>query len=401
MTQANILDWLYSKSETQITLGLKNVHCLLEKANAYPPKLSKVIHIAGTNGKGSSSAFTESIACKTEMKTGMFTSPRLISFCEQIRINGKEIKEKQLKKYLSFLKAITEKNPSLKASFFEILMTAALLHFKKENCELIILETGLGGRLDATNAINSDIAILTSISKDHQDRLGNSIAEIATEKAGIIQEKELVFSAPQKKEAKKVLIEISKIKRAKIEFVKPLEKIPLGLLGDHQKINAALAKKAMESLCPNLPQTIILQGLKETQWQGRFEKIKSDKQEIILDGAHNHDSIKVLLKTWTQIYGKEKATLLFSCSADKNIEKMLNPLLPICQQIILSTFNHPRSIQIEKLKNKKLKKPTQHFNNVKKALKEAQKHPNPILITGSLFLVGESKEILKRQATFK
>ena len=196
MNYSEALEWLYSTQFFGIKLGLENPKRLLREYLAYPPRRTKVIHVAGTNGKGSTCAFIESVARATGTRTGLFSSPHLVRYNERIRVSGVEIDDDEIASHLTALRELVaewESHPT----FFELSLALALKHFSERGCELVILETGMGGRLDATTAVPADVAVLTPISLDHQQWLGETIAEIAAEKAAIIVPRKKVFSSPQ------------------------------------------------------------------------------------------------------------------------------------------------------------------------------------------------------------
>ena len=387
----DLFDWIAQKSEMDISLGIQHVQDFIQIIDARLPPLTKVIHIAGTNGKGSTCAFLESIALKGGIKVGMFTSPKLLFFEEQIRINGKPIERQKMRKKLAFIQKNIEENPEIQPTLFEILFGVALLAFK-EDCQLAIIETGLGGRLDATNSIKTHLSLIGKISLDHQNYLGNSILKIAKEKAGIIRKKQVALSVPQEEKVEKVLKEISEKQHSPLHFILP-EKIKTSLKGEHQQTNATLAKEAMKHLYPHLSQTQILSGLMEAKWSGRFEKREYQGKEIILDIAHNIDSAQALLNTWKSVYQGQKANLILGFCRDKDWRKILSILSPIGKRIFLSAFNHPRSLSIEELKGEKIPL----FSSLEKAMAEMIKYEEPTLISGSTFLVAEAQEILEKE----
>ena len=209
---ATPLDWLYSTQWFGVKLGLDNMHRLIREGLANPAPGTRVLHVAGTNGKGSTCALADSVARAHGIRTGLFTSPHLVDFRERIRVDGQMIPREDLDKDLDALRSLVatwDPHPT----FFELSLALALRYFKACRCELIILETGMGGRLDATNAVTPDVCAITPISMDHTEWLGDSLAKIAAEKAGIMKPGVPVFSSPQEPEAHKVLAESANMTR--------------------------------------------------------------------------------------------------------------------------------------------------------------------------------------------
>jgi len=238
------LAWLYSLQRFGIKLGLENIERLLEElsnSGVLLPVPWKVIHVAGTNGKGSVCAMIDSICRAQGYRTGLFTSPHLVTFRERIRLNGDMISEKAVADGLTTIRNLVA-NWDPHPTFFEVVTALALKHFSDTRVEIVILETGLGGRLDATNAIQSDVSVITPIDFDHEKWLGKTISEIAAEKAGIIKPGVPVVSAFQRSEAEEVIRARAAKCGAPLEFAtKPYDNAPIALAGSHQKQNAALA----------------------------------------------------------------------------------------------------------------------------------------------------------------
>ncbi len=217
-TYQEAIAWLYSTQLFGIKLGLDSPRRLLREYLAFPPRRTRVIHVAGTNGKGSVCALVDSVARATGLRTGLFTSPHLVDYRERVRVSGAEIPEEDTLRHLTALRALVagwDHHPT----FFELTLALALKRFAEQSCELIILETGMGGRLDATSAVPADITVLTPIDLDHQQWLGDSLAEIAAEKAAIIRPGKPVISAAQHPAARTVVAEIANERRAPLEFL--------------------------------------------------------------------------------------------------------------------------------------------------------------------------------------
>src|SRR5205807_450055 len=291
-----------------IKLGLENIRRLLEElglenlrsARRHQNICSKVIHVAGTNGKGSVCAMIDSICRVQGYRTGLFTSPHLVTFRERIRVNGKMISEDAVTGGLTTIgNLVADWDPH--PTFFEVTTALALKHFAESKIDLVILETGLGGRLDATNAVQSNVSIITPIDFDHEEWLGNTLAEIASEKAGIIKPGIPVVSAPQRPDAEQVIRTRAAECKAPLQFVtEHYDRSPIGLRGDHQKQNAALAIAAIRLATLDVDDKAIARGLVSIDWPARFQKWD---ERTIIDGAHNPAAMCVLAQTWRDVFG--------------------------------------------------------------------------------------------------
>ena len=276
------IDWLYGTQLFGIKLGLENTIRLLDSLSlSVKPSESKIIHAAGTNGKGSVCAFSEKILRDAGFRTGLFTSPHLIRFRERIRINGDEAGEGEIADGLSLIRKKVKKW-EMHPTFFEITLALAMKIFSDAGCERIILETGMGGKLDATNALSADVSVITSIALDHREWLGDSIEKIAGEKAGIIKAGVPVIVSGLNMAARNV------VERRALELDSPLIEARAlsdhwkpGLRGKHQRENAALAVEAVRQLSDEVNEGIIEKALAATEWPGRFQ-IVDDR--LILDG---------------------------------------------------------------------------------------------------------------------
>lgn len=387
------LEWLYSTQMFGIKMGLENIEKLLTEWSLYPAGKTKVIQVAGTNGKGSTCAMIESVARAHGVRTGFFSSPHLVKFNERIKVYGQDIADADLERLLLEVKELVsewEHHPT----FFELSLTIAMKHFKEKECELIILETGMGGRLDATTAVPADVIALTPIGMDHSQYLGETITEIAGEKAAIIREGKPAFTAPQDAEALRVIEKVASQRRAQLTKIKaPLIGLPMGLTGDHQQWNAALAVEALISTIGELNTDGVMHGLKETHWLGRFQIIEQQHGQIILDCCHNPHSAQVLVKQWQDNFGEEKAHLIFGAAKDKNIPEILAILAPIIGSVEVYEINNPRAesrAELTKMFHQEL--PSLNVTELLDLQKAQQKKRT--LITGSLFLVGEWLELV-------
>jgi len=396
------LDWLYSTQFFGIKLGLEGPKRLLREYLAFPPRNTKVIHVAGTNGKGSTCAFIDSVARATGTRTGLFTSPHLIDYPERIRVSGMEIERDEIALHLSSLREmVAQWDPH--PTFFEISLALAMKYFSERQCELVILETGMGGRLDATSAIPADIAVLTPIGMDHQEWLGETLTDIAAEKAAIIVPGKNVISSNQLPEADAIIRQIANERRAPLTFVEePLEGYALGLTGAHQQENAALAVEALHAAGITLNYETVKAGLSSTLWPGRFERVDFSPEEhssaTILDIAHNPAAARALAATWRGEFGRTKANLIFGAVEAKDIEGMLEALAPIAGHLHFAPVNSPRGLAPEELAAF-LPEEAPAFTihaSLQSALESSTNLPS--LITGSAFLIGEVKALHERTA---
>ena len=387
------LDWLFSTQMFGIKLGLDGTRQLLKEYLAYPASGVSVIHIAGTNGKGSTCAMVDSIARACGKRCGLFTSPHLIDFRERIKVSGQEIPEEICATMLTELREICEKAES-HPTFFEITLVLAMRWFRIRECEMIVLETGMGGRLDATTAVPADVCVITPIGLDHMQYLGDTVEKIAQEKAGIFVSGKPVIAAAHTPEIERVLEKEANEMRAPIEFVRePLLGYPIALIGAHQAWNAALAVAALHRAGLALSADSVRYGLSKIAWPGRFEIIRP---RIVLDGAHNPHAAGILAETWRSTYPGQKTALLFSAVAGKDIQGVLAILAPLASQIFFCPVNTSRAIPADELATHLPENPPayQIFPDFKSAFAAAQAHQDPLLIAGSLFLVGEARAYL-------
>jgi len=399
-----------------------------------PQDSLRCIHIAGSKGKGSTCAFITYILREAGFRAGLYTSPHLSDFRERIRIlnpkslprrqAGKShfegmISENELSELAERLKpAIEEYNKNSKygpLSFFEVYTALAFVYFKEKKVDFAVLETGLGGRLDATNVVNPLVCAVTPISYEHTQKLGNTLREIATEKAGIIKRSPQlsVITAPQEKEAMEAiekkckevdaqLYEVGKdiaYKRDNGKFsVKGIfgeyNDLKTNLLGEHQVVNAAVAIGVIDTLRNygiKIGMEAIREGLDNTLWPGRCEIISKDPL-VVLDGAQNIASTRALKKTIKENFKYKKLILVLGISKDKDIKGICNELYDLADEVILTQADNPRATEPEMLAEYFKDKAAHITNNVKEAKDLARrlaKKEDSILVTGSLFVVGE------------
>ncbi len=393
MNYREALAWLYSLQRFGIKLGLENIRRLIDELHVDLAG-ARVIHVAGTNGKGSVCAMIDSICRAQKYRTGLFTSPHLVTFRERIRVNGEMISEEAVAPALTKIRdliAAWEPHPT----FFEIATALALQHFATAKVDIVILETGMGGRLDATNVVQSTVAVITPIDFDHEKWLGDSLVKIATEKAGIIKLKVPVVSAPQKKDVKVVLQKRAAESSGPIEFVtEPYEQHPIALTGAQQKQNAALAVAAIRVAKIDIDNSTIARGLSSVDWPARFQRW--DKHTII-DGAHNPAAAHTLVETWREIFDDQLATLILAILSDKDLHGICEALVPITDHVVLPRIRSARAANPQELAKILINLGTrcQICSTVADALENAAARNESILVTGSLHFAGEALAYLQ------
>lgn len=409
----------------------------------HPERSMKVIHVAGTNGKGSVCAFLAEILIGAGKRTGLFTSPHLVDITERFQVNGQEVSKERfttaferVKKEVDAMIADGFYHPA----YFELLFAAGLLMFAEEQVEYLVMETGLGGRLDATNLVEHPIAtVLTTISLDHMEYLGNTVAEIAWEKAGIIKEGVPVIFDGRNPESEKVILDMARKKHApavayreamckildktdkSIDFLLDcrydekkgadfdrengagIMKVTVPYLAEYQIVNSALAILTMHTIDPEhtVSDEAIVKSIRSTRWQGRMETVLPG---VVLDGAHNADGIKEFIRTVVSVQERKPVSLLFSAVVEKEYEKMIEE---ICESV------HPTSIVVTQIDGARIV-PAEKLSEVFRSYTDAPVITEPdvetafetalakrgdgmLFCAGSLYLVGDIKAILRKR----
>ena len=384
------LAWLYSLQVFGIKLGLENARRLLTELRIDLGK-SRVIHVAGTNGKGSVCAMIDSIARAGGYRSGLFTSPHLVSFRERIRLNGEMISEESVAQGLRCLRErVAHWDPH--PTFFELTTALALQHFSDRQCDVIVLETGLGGRLDATNAVPSRVSVITPIGLDHQQWLGQTVREIAGEKAGIIKPNVPVISAQQPREAEEVIRARSIECDSSLTFVKTsYTESPVALRGAHQKANAAVAIAALRAAGLEVAAPAIARGLAAVEWPARFQRWD---ERTIIDGAHNPAAVRVLVEAWREIFGDRRATVILAVLSDKDVAGIWQVLERISDFVFLPKIRSARALPphdlAQMLSAISPQLPYSITPSLAEAVEKARERSSPTLITGSLHFAGEA-----------
>ncbi len=395
MNYPEALAWLYGLQRFGIKLGLENIQRLIAVLRVDLAR-ARVIHVAGTNGKGSVCAMIDSILRTQRYRTGLFTSPHLVTFRERIRVDGRMISEEAVANGLTAIRdLVRDWDPH--PTFFEVTTALALKHFSNAKIDLAILETGLGGRLDATNALQSDVSVITSIDLDHQQWLGQSLRDIATEKAGIIKRKIPVVSAPQAPDTEKVIRARAAECEASLQFVNDsYQKTPVGLSGEYQKQNAALAIAALRAAKIDIDDSSIARGLTSVDWPARFQRWDD---RIVIDGAHNPAAAHTLAETWREIFSDQRATLILAVLSDKDLREICEALAPIADSVLLPNIRSERATPPGELARvlsaNTPSLPCSITDSIGDALALARAKPNSILLTGSLHFAGEALAYLR------
>jgi len=481
MSYGETLNYLYNLQKHGIKFGLDNISRLISALDN-PHKSFLAVHVAGTNGKGSTSAVIASILKTAGLKVGLFTSPHIVSFTERIRVDGEEVTENDVIKLAEEIKGIVEHIGDFSPTFFEVVTAIAILYFKRKKIDIAVIEVGMGGRLDATNIVVPEVSIITNISYDHKEFLGNTLKEIAHEKAGIIKRGVPVITSYQELEVMEVIEKKAVEKGAELyaydrDFSSVLKRedlsgicfdyyesdsfvihdLILPLTGEHQMQNASVAIKAamivlsrlrisksptheemFVSLCdtkgnennpPESPHTplwkrgakgdfkwglggfsveniaeVIRNGCATTRWPGRLEMIKEDPP-ILIDGAHNPDAAMTLSRALKKIFLKryKRIIIVLGIMSDKDVKGIMEPLLPLASEIILSAPSYTRAASPNKLADVaaslgffdiRIAPTIRDAIEIATDLAGGTFHSSLIVITGSFYTIGEAKEVL-------
>lgn len=429
------MEYIYGLGKFSMKLGLSRTEKILELLGD-PHKKLKAIHIAGTNGKGSTTAMISNILVEEGYKVGMYTSPFIEEFEERIQINNVNIPREDLVKIVTKVSIAVEKVLDLgydNPTEFEVITCAGLLYFYEQAVDFAVIEVGLGGRLDSTNVINPILSIITSISYDHMNVLGDTLSKIAFEKAGIIKEGIPVVLYPQSQQVEDVIIKVCKDKNSRCikvsknsaEFIgvedvvfddgaKKIQEISvrtnsstnsisLGLLGKHQLLNCATVLYAIEELKSQgieIHKEAIEKGLKKVKWPGRFEILKTNPITLI-DGAHNIDGIIKLKESLKTYIDYKNIILILGILADKQVEDMISVMAPIARKIICVTPHSDRAELAGSLKEvvEKYNSNCEAIEEYKMAYEKALSYCEEgdlLLISGSLYMIGDMRRVIRK-----
>ena len=434
------LDWIYSWVDFSMKRHVDDKHRFfkLDRMNQLmdlldaPQAKFPSVHVAGTKGKGSTASLIASTLQACGYKVGLYTSPHLEDFRERIIINGEMISEHDVIDLADQMRPLTEKVPE--TTTFELTTAMAFLYFAHEKVDIAVLEVGLGGRLDATNVVDPVVSVITSISYDHMSVLGNTLTEIATEKGGIIKPGRPVVIAPQKPEAGDTLVNLANdrnspyikvtdeykyapldhnLKNQRFEIASRHMKVrgkkistntalslTIPLLGAHQTENAVTAVAALDQLRLqgfHITRKGIQAGFSQVNWPARFEILR-ENPPVVIDSAHNGDSMQRLVETVNEYFPEWPFILIFGASADKSMGEMLSAILPRCEMVITAQSLHPRAATPEELKAivEKYSIPVIAINPAEEALSQAlflAGESKGILVTGSIFIASAARVI--------
>lgn len=411
MTPAESVEYLLSLQTTGVKLGLDTMRELCRRLG-HPERAVPAVHIAGTNGKGSTAALVEAALRAAGYRTALYTSPHLVRFAERIRVAGQEIPDATLAARVSALRPVLEKlaRAGRHATFFEATTALAFEHFRAERAAIAVIETGLGGRLDSTNVLTTPTATaITSIGFDHMEFLGPTLESIAAEKAGILKRGVPAVLGPLLPVARAVIEARAQEIGAPLAETAPAESpawdptrrlttfrwrgkpFAVALPGLHQAANAALALDLLRVLSSrgwDIPETAIRRGFETVRWPARFEILAHDPP-VVLDGGHNPDGIARTLETWLTCFGTPPGRIIFGCMKDKDAATMLAPLTACGAEILLVPVQSPRSAAPESLIAHA--GPRASVSTLAQAftLTQSSPHPAGTLILGSLYLAGE------------
>ncbi len=428
------LDYLYSFVDYSLTRSLRyspekfdlGRMAVLAAALGSPHRQYPVVHVAGTKGKGSTSAMIASVLQTAGYKVGLYTSPHLVDYTERIQVNRQPVSHEQLVELVERLKPEVAKIEQL--TTFELTTAAAFLCFAEEKVDIAVIEVGLGGRLDATNIVDPRVSVITSLSMDHMNVLGDTLEKIAAEKGGIIKPGRPVVVAHQKPEAAEVLKKIAKERHSPIIFtddayfasltqhslagqeftIRPAAKtngnsrassFNLPLLGAHQVQNALTAYAALKVLHMTgikISSASIYQGFAAVSWPGRFEILQNDPL-VVIDSAHNLDSAEKLAQTIRDYLPGQSVGLVFGASEDKDVTGMLGALSPVIESIMVTQSVHPRSYDAVQLGEaaQKFGLPVAVNPQLESALEQAYANLKPdgaLVITGSIFIAAGARQ---------
>jgi len=411
------VQYLYSLQKYGIKFGLSKTSNIM-KALGNPQRGQKYIHIAGTNGKGSVSAMVESMLMKAGLKVGFYSSPHLVRFTERFRINRKEIARKKTIELVNELLDVID--PSEPPTFFEATTAMALSYFASEKTDIAIMEVGMGGRLDATNVIRPLLSVITNISLEHQDFLGDRLIDIAGEKAGIIKRGVDLVTAATQPSVLNLFKEICEAKRSGFWMAgkdfkyrlkgndlsyygikRRMNGLRSGLAGRYQARNTALALAAVERLEAKgyvISEKDIRDGLMDVFWPGRMQTISSDPL-VIVDGAHNPGAARELADSIANGFSFDRMIAVIGIMGDKDIKSIIRLISPVADYIICTRPDYYRAADPGRIMREVsgLGKRGEAVDSLSKAIEKAKAMASPrdlILITGSLFTVGEALSIL-------
>ena len=378
MNYVESINLLTSSEKFHIDLGLDRMFRALE-IMGNPQNCLKYIHVAGTNGKGSVCAMLESVLRAAGYKTGLYTSPHIWEYTERIKVNGIEIPKEKFAQYVEKIN-----NTGISLTEFEILTVMAFMYFAEEEVDIAVLETGLGGRLDATNVIKENLcSVITHIDLDHTDRLGDTKEKIAYEKAGIIKRNCPVITSMGYEAIKDRADKLNSMMIFVSPFVQGKYIKALSLRGEQQIENLALVLAVIEYIFKDIPEEVILRGLSNVKHPCRFEYIKD--KNLIIDASHNPNGIEALRRNLDLYYPNQNRRFIFGCLKTKDYEKMMKILFRDGDEIYLNEFNYPSACKYEELALKCPHRTQRYTDRVKLT-------PDKLnIICGSFYMISKLK----------
>lgn len=421
MNYKETLDYIHSINWAFCKPGLERIKELCNGLDNPQDKL-KFIHVAGTNGKGSFCSMLSSVLTESGYRVGLYTSPYITKFNERMAINGKPISNNELIKITEKVKEIADKMTD-KPTEFELVTAIAFEYFYQSKCDYVVLECGLGGRLDSTNIIKTSVlSVITGISLDHTSILGDTVEKIAYEKAGIIKEGVPVLWCGEDEKAKKVICDVAEnrhspvyfpdhdeiiIKRATLDETffdyKNFRNVTIKLLGKYQPVNCANVLEAITVLSiygVGLEYPSVIEGLAKAEWHARFERLQENPL-VIFDGAHNPEGVDASVDSIKDYFGTSKVYVLTGVMADKDYTYMAKKISTVAGRVYTITPDNPRSLSAEDYSEvySSLGIPSQSFENIKSAIEcailDAKRDGKALFCLGSLYMYSEVAKILK------
>lgn len=410
-TKEDMTAWLYGLSIHGIKLGLRNIKELLHRLGD-PQDSFRAVHVAGTDGKGSTCAMLASVLIESGIRTGLYTSPHILEFNERIKVNGEMLTDEELHRYISILRPIVDdmRKDDMQCTFFEVTTAMAFYHFREKAVEYAVVEVGMGGRFDATNIIMPELSIITNISMEHTEYLGDTIEKIAFEKAGIIKKGVPVItinSGP----ALDVIMDVASKTGADVNVAGDVEVLSVnenstvmrycgeeytvGIPGDYQARNAEMVIEAAERIgCSSRIRGHLKDGLKKASWPCRLQKIEGIP--LIIDGSHTKVGSKVMADNVAKIYGK--VITVFGVLGDKDIDGVAENIASVSSKIIVTNPRSSRAADITMVEAavRRYCKDVIVIPDIDEAIGTALKEKGMVLITGSFIMAEGALKWLKR-----
>lgn len=405
MTYEELEAFLFARARAGMKLGLERMQRALD-ALGHPERSAPVIHVAGTNGKGSVCAFIERACREAGLRTALYTSPHLERFGERLRFDGVALGEDEIVRRFEAIRARVPwvcGDGGEALTFFELVTLLGFEAIAARGVDVAVVEVGLGGRFDATNVVAPRLTCVAPVGLDHQEFLGDSLAQIAWEKAGIIKPGVPVVSARQEPEALAVIERVGRELGAPLsvegrDFELP-DEVEVGLRGAHQRSNAAVAWRALELSRLPIPAAARRRGIARATWPGRLETVRQSP-DVVLDGAHNPHATKALVAAVRELFPRRPVQLVLGVLADKDAREMLADLAPMAERIIATAPSSPRAVPAEQLAAlvRERHREVEVVSDAKQAVERAMARARPdevVVVCGSLYLVGEVRAYLR------